>query len=95
MDREVVPAEFLDDYLELHRAYRAAFVHWLQGNGMKSKPASAEQFAVLMRRLAEQAKDVDFDGLCRELYGVALSAKDPGTDTLERRFLAWVAASLH
>jgi hypothetical protein len=95
MDREVVPAEFLDDYLELHRAYRAAFVHWLQGNGMKSKPASAEQFAVLMRRLAEQAKGVDFDGLCRELYGVALSAKDPGTDTLERRFLAWVATSLH
>jgi hypothetical protein len=93
MDREVVPAAFLDDYLEFHRAYRAAFVHWLQGNGMKTKAASAEQFAVLMRRLAEKAKGVDFDGLCRDLYGVPLSAKDPGTDTLERRFLAWVATN--
>jgi hypothetical protein len=95
LDRAEVPAAFMDDYLEFHRAYRAAFVHWLQGNGMKTKPASAETFALLVKRLIEGKQGADFDSVCKALYGVDVSAKDAGVDTLERRFLSWVANSLH
>ena len=94
MSRDEVPAAFLDDYLEFHRAYRAAFVHWLQGNAGKTKAASGEQFAALMRRLLQRKETEDLDALCKELYGVELSAKDAAVDTLERRFLAWLATSL-
>jgi len=90
-DRELVPETFLDDYLEFHRAYRAGFVHWLQGNGMKSKAASGERFGALLRRLIEQQEGVTFESLCKDLYGVPLAAKEHEVDTLERRFLAWVA----
>lgn len=91
--REAVPDEFGDDYLEFHRAYRAAFVHWLQTNGGKSKAGAAERFRTLMVRLMAPKEGVTLDDLCQELHGVPLAADKPETDTLERRFLAWLAAS--
>jgi hypothetical protein len=91
--REAVPDPFLDDYLEFHRSYRAAFVHWLQTHGGKTKPASAEQFRTLLRRIMEQKEGATFDALCQEIYGLPLSAKAADTSTLERRFLAWIAES--
>jgi hypothetical protein len=89
--RAEVPAEFRDDYLEFHRAYRAAFVHWLQTNGGKGKPASKARFGELLRRLMDPAEPKGFDPLCYEIYGVSISAKGPDEDRLERRFLAWLA----
>jgi hypothetical protein len=94
LDREIVPAAFLDDYLEFHRAYRAAFVHWLQQNGAKSKTASADRFTMLMHRLMARKQGVILDALCLELYGIPLSSRDAAVDTLERRFLTWIAESL-
>jgi hypothetical protein len=94
VDREVVSAAFLDDYLEFHRAYRAAFVHWLQQSGARTRPASAELFAKLTRRLMQQQKGVTFDALCQEVYGIPLSSRDSAVDALEHRFLAWIADSL-
>lgn len=92
-EREAVPDEFGDDYLEFHRAYRSAFVHWLQGNGAKGKAASAEKFATLLQRLVAQPASVTFEGLCKEIYGVPLAGKSAETDTLERRFLGWLATN--
>ena len=86
-----MPDEFRDDYLEFHRAYRAAFVHWLQTSGARTKAASRERFGELLRRLIDPAEPKGFDALCEELYGRPVSAQDPGADTLERRFLAWLA----
>ena len=91
-DRDEVPPAFLDDYLEFHRAYRAGFVHWLQCNGAKTKAASTDQFRTLMLRLMDK-KPVDFEALCEAVYEIPLSAKSAETDTLERRFLAWIAAN--
>ena len=90
-DRQAVPEAFLDDYLEFHRAYRAGFVHWLQIKGMKGKAPSMERFQALLLRLMAQKAGDSFETLCQELYGVPLSAKDAGADTLERRYLAWIA----
>src|SRR5262249_37063891 len=90
-ERELVGEAFVDDYLEFHRCYRAAFVHWLQTLGMKTKPASNERFGVLLRRLMRRQGGDDLDSLSKELYQVPLASKDPEVDTLERRFLAWIA----
>ena len=90
-DRDDVPAEFLDDYLEFHRAYRAGFVHWLQQNGGKGKAASAERFRTLLQYLMDKKEGVSFDALCQAIYELPLAAKAAEVDTLERRFQAWIA----
>jgi hypothetical protein len=87
---EEVPIEFRDDYLEFHRAYRAAFVHWLQTASAKTRPLSRERFGELLRRMVDASEAKDFDALCEELHGLPVSAKDPDVDTLERRFLVWI-----
>jgi hypothetical protein len=87
-----VPEKFLGDYLEFHRAYRSGFLHWLQEHGAgNAKAANAAKFAELVRRLCAPKDGQDFEGVCRELYGVPLSGTDPGIDSLEGRFLVWVA----
>jgi len=88
-DREAIPDEFVDDYLEFHRAYRAAFVHWLQIGTTKGK--DPEKFRAFLLR-SMQKKDGDtFEAICQEVFGVPLSSKSPSDDTLERRFLTWLA----
>ncbi|MFO1077445.1 MAG: hypothetical protein U1E73_06940 [Planctomycetota bacterium] len=93
LQREAVPALFLDDYLEFHRAYRAAFVHWLENFAEKPKQKAHDRFAVLLRRLVDPAENLAYEALCQDVYGVPLSAIDPKADTLERRFLDWLANS--
>jgi len=91
MDKEILPQPFLDDYPEFHRAYRSCFVHWLQtvGSG-KGKTQSTERLGELLRKGAAPAKGDSLEGLCKEVYGVPLSDRDPTADTLERRFLRWL-----
>lgn len=91
MAREEIPPAFVDDYLEFHRAYRACFVHWLATNAGKSKAASLDRFRALMRAFLERKPGQTFDAHCEAVYGLPLAAKDAATDTLERRFLAWLA----
>jgi hypothetical protein len=92
-EREEVPAAYVDDYLEFHRAYRAGFVHWLEGNGKKGKTQSLDAFRDLLALLMAKKEGVTLEALYKEVYGVPLSAKTADVDTLERRFLAWVAAN--
>jgi len=93
MARDEVPTQFLDDYLEFHRAYRAGFVHWLQDHGDKTKAASLARFRELMSLFLDKKPGATLDALCEATYGLPLSAKDPATDALERRFLAWLATN--
>lgn len=89
-DRDEVPSEFLDDYLEFHRAYRAAFVHWLEQQGGRNKDASLAAFRALMAKLLAVPPKPTFEEACSDVYGVPLSSKDAEQDTLERRFLEWL-----
>ncbi len=90
--KELPPKDYLEDYEEFFRAYRASFFHWLATVSVgRDAGANAAKFAELNRRLATRAKDSNFDEIVSELYGVPLSAADGSTDSLEWRFLAWIA----
>lgn len=86
------PKEFIDDYEELYRSYRVAFVHWLRTeghpDGAKASPAA---FARLLGRLRARSETDTLDALVRDVYGLPLSAPDGTADSLEWRFLAWLA----
>ncbi|MEO6596648.1 MAG: hypothetical protein ABIP94_18015 [Planctomycetota bacterium] len=92
-DRDAVPDPYVDDYLEFHRAYRSAFVHWLQNNAGKGKAGSLERFRTVLQRLMEKTEGMTFEVLCQEIYGVPLAEKAATDDSLERRFLAWLATN--
>jgi hypothetical protein len=94
-DRDEVPAEFMDDYLEFHRAYRAAFVHWLECESGRNKAASLESFRALMQQLTTGSERPTFEDACQDVFGIPLSSKDAAIDTLERRFLAWLSRNAH
>lgn len=79
---EAIPPAFLDDYLEFHRAYRSAFVHWLQTQG--NDKVSTAKFGDLMRLLAYD--EMGFETAVEGVYGVTLTV-------MEQRFLAWLATS--
>ena len=86
------PFEFLVDYREFFRVYRTAFFHWLRSAG---DPAGAEESAAkcatLMRELATREADKSFEALVEEVYGLPLTGANSETDSLEWRFLEWVA----
>jgi hypothetical protein len=79
-----VPANLRNDLLELQRAYKAAFAYWLQ---TKATGATGDASAILFARfLCGVSSGTD----AREVYGAPLSA-EAGTDSLELRFLKWLA----
>jgi hypothetical protein len=84
------PFEFLTDYSEFYRAYKACFYNWLRTQGTK-KGEAAEQWARVLHALPE----VDFESrpietVLEEIYGVPTSAANGDADSLEWRFLAYV-----
>lgn len=91
--KELPPVEYLEDYEEFFRAYRAAFFHWLQTRalGKREEAENAARFAELNRRLATRAADLRFHELCEELYDLPLSSASMEEDTLETRFLTWIS----
>ncbi|MBK7877376.1 MAG: hypothetical protein IPJ77_16835 [Planctomycetes bacterium] len=83
--------EMLLDYKEFFRAYKCAFFDWLQRAGDKGGPdASKAKFGELLRRVGAKDKPA-FEALVLELYGVPLSERNGEKDSLEWRFLAWLA----
>jgi hypothetical protein len=79
-----VPANLQNDFLELQRAYKAAFAFWLQ---TKATGSGADTASSMFARFLAGA--MTGTGLT-EIYGVPLSA-DLSTDSLELRFLKWLA----
>jgi hypothetical protein len=91
-EKKLPAKEYLEDYEEFFRAYRAGFFAWLKTHGAgKDDTENAQKFATLTRRLATRSDNETFDGIVEELYSLPLSAKDGETDSLEWRFLTYVS----
>lgn len=90
--KELPPPEFLTDYLEFFRAYKTLFLHWLREESA-AKPAEAQAlFAKLLQQTAEAGSAASFEELVQEVYKVPLSSGDVAVDSLELRFLNWLAS---
>ena len=93
-EKQYPPTKFLNDYREFFRSYRSCFFHWLEVAGDPESPeASKAKFKQLVRGTVDVTEEDTFDNLVATIYGVPLSASDGSTDSLEWRFLAWLAAS--
>lgn len=92
---ELPPAKYLADFAEFTRAYKCGFIHWLksasEGNPKKSGTAFARLLVALSTPTPEGAT-FDFEATCAKLYGGDPLSLQPLTkDTLEGRFLLWLA----
>jgi hypothetical protein len=85
------PDEFLDDYEDFFRAYRSCFVHWLEERGAGDLEASKKKFSDLIRALRERAPSKPFHEVVAQVYGIPLSASSGEKDSLEWRFLTYLA----
>jgi hypothetical protein len=85
------PLDFLDDYEELFRAYRSGFYYWLQHHALPDEGECAKKFATLITKHALSPERAVIDASVLAVYGVPISAPDPSVDSLEWRFLAWLA----
>ena len=90
---EAPPDDFLPDYVEFLRAYRAGFLHWLREFGVaEGEDAEAEAHQAFARFLELVAGgEHDLEGAFAKAYPLPLSEPTIGEDCLEGRFLAWLA----
>ncbi len=84
------PNEFLDDYEDFFRAYRSAFVRWLQTEGAGDAKASEAKFAELIAKQASRDPSKTFHAVVEEVYGTPLSHSSGELDNLEWRFLDYL-----
>lgn len=92
-DQEYPPAEYLVDFAEFYRAYKAGFLYWLERTSNDPKVSADERWKQLTRGLAGLKGENGFDELVQSVYGLPISAKDGSSDSLEWRFLRHVSAS--
>lgn len=85
------PNDYLDDYEEFFRAYRAGFLQWLRTSALPGKDESQAKFAELIAAHGGRSERALIDVSVQEVYGVPLSAMDPSSDSLEWRYLAWLS----
>jgi hypothetical protein len=86
------PAEFQGDWAEFLRAYKSAFIFWLQTAAAGPEKPSRERFATLLRRLADPNLSADFEAVFQEVYeGAPLSGPEVDKSCLEGQFLRWLA----
>jgi len=85
------PEAFRGDFDELMRAYKSAFLHWLQTKAAGNEKMSRERFGALLAKLSDPNQTSGFEVVFAEVYGAPLSDPEAGKDCLEGRFLAWLA----
>jgi len=91
-DKKVPEDKYIDEYEEFFRAYRTCFSHWLRTEGHPDgKAKSPEAFAKLLQRAKNRSKSDTLSSMVLEIYGLPLSAQNGETDSLEWRFLEFVA----
>jgi hypothetical protein len=91
-EKKALPGdEYLDDYEDFFRAYRSAFFHWLHDEALDDPAESAAKFSTLIAEHAVRDPLTPIDPLFETIYGIPLSATDGETDSLEWRYLAWLA----
>ncbi len=79
------------DYLEFTRAYRCAFLHWLQYNGFKKEKDSLAAFGKFLGKLSGDLDGPGIAEIAEEIYGAPLSDAEASKKTLEGRFLKWIS----
>lgn len=85
-------AKFQGDYAEFVRAYKSAFIYWLQTKSQATEKVSREKFSVLLKKLGDPDLAGDFEGVFREVYdGAPLSGVVGDKESLEGKFLTWLA----
>lgn len=90
--RQYPPPEFVTDFREFFRAYKCGFYQWVRTQGDKAGAAASEAtYQRLMLGIAKRDEGKTLDALVQEIYGLPLSAKSGETDSLEWRFLDWLA----
>lgn len=93
-DLDPIPNSHKDEYLEFRRAYRSAFVHWLKDRMKYSGRSNAPE--ILLGRLLQFPAPEDgggrsFEERVEEIYGQPFTNKDGSSESLEWRFLDWLA----
>ena len=89
--KEQPPEAFASDYLEFFRAYKTAFLHWLASEGAGKAKESKAAMRALGAKIAGASGKGDFETFAAEVYGVPLTSADGAEESLEWRFLAWLA----
>lgn len=85
------PDRYLPDYLEFFRAYKSAFVRWLETAAGGSARASRAKFSELLALTATPDGEDAFERAAEQVYGLPLSAASREEPSLEWEFLAWLA----
>jgi hypothetical protein len=81
---------FQGDYAELQRAYKCAFLSWLQSKSGAGEKASREKFAQLLEKIGDPKQG--FAAAFPAVYeNAALTDAEAGKDTLEGKFLLWLS----
>ena len=89
--KELPPDDFLDDYEDFFRAYRAGFLFWLREKATGSEEESRTKFAELVATQARRKIGVPLSDVAQAVYGLPLSDQSGAVDNLEWRYLAWLA----
>ncbi|MDZ4772242.1 MAG: hypothetical protein SGI72_03815 [Planctomycetota bacterium] len=85
-------AKFQGDFAEFIRAYKSAFIFWLQTKSQGTEKNSREKFAVLLKKLSDPNLAADFEGVFGEVYdGAKLSGAGADKESLEGKFLVWLS----
>jgi hypothetical protein len=85
------PDAYLDDYEDFFRAYRSGFLYWLQTQGLPDEAQAQQRFRDLLHTHAGRNPLQSMDEVFSTVYGVPLSHADGSVDSLEWRYLAWLA----
>jgi hypothetical protein len=83
--RDPVPKEYADDFNEFLRAYQCAFAYWLMNKA--KNPEKSLSSSDLLKRFLQDGSVNSVEGI----YGLPLTGADHAADSLEKRFLVWLA----
>lgn len=89
--KDELPDDVLPDFKELVRAYKTAFLFWLQTEAAGSKKKSSVAFSSFMVKLSLDEEGDGFSKAVEEVYGMPLSDPELGSNCLETRFLKWIS----
>jgi hypothetical protein len=85
-------ADYQGDFAEMLRAYKCAFIFWLETESAGNRKSSHEKFAQLLQKLAEPQESSEFEPLLSSVYDkAALSSADVDHASLEGKFLTWLS----
>ena len=88
-----VPESHQGDFAECLRAYKCAFLYWMQTQAGGADKKSREKFAQFLCKLAD-ASATDFEAVFAQVYeGTVLSNAECDKNSLEGRFIAWLPSA--